>query len=532
MSGAVGLILLIAAANVASLLLARCLRRGRELAIRSALGAGRRRLLAQLLAEGLVLAAAGGTLGVALASFASPLLRAALPGDVPAFSQAQVDLAVLAFTLAVSLGTALFFSLVPAWQLETDPAKALQGARGSTSGPRQHRLQGLLVASQVALAVVLVTGAGLLLRTLWRLETAASGMEASEVITLRVSLPAARSLPEAQRKAFFAAAVERIGALPGVRSAGAAQTLPFAGRGISAGLRVEGRTFDASEIVDTCWRTVTPGYFRTLGIPLLQGRGFEPGDGGEAPPVALINQRLAEALWPGADPIGQRIGTGMDGDDSALATVVGVVGDAPQEGVAAEVRPEMYRPLAQQTRFAAESMSFAVRAAGRPEPVLASLHEAVRALHPQAPVTEVKRMAELRRATTSRQRGAGAALALFGLLALLLAAVGLYGVLAFVVGERTREFGVRLALGARPADILGQVLGRGAVLVGAGLACGLAGAVVLGRFLASLLYGMTARDPATFAAVVAVLAAVALAAGYLPARRAARVDPALALRTE
>jgi predicted permease len=532
MSGAVAFILLIASANVAGLLLARGLRRGRETAIRAALGAGRRRLLAQLLAEGVVLAGAGGALGIGLAGLASPLLGAALPGDLPAFAEARIDLPVLLFALAVCLGAGLFFSLVPALQLRSDVAAALQGARGSTAGPRQHRLQALLVASEVGLAVVLVTGAGLLLRSLWRLESAPAGLQASSVVTLRVSLPAARTLPEGQRKAFFSSVVDRLAALPGVESAGAIQTLPFAGSGISAGLRVEGRTFTASELVDTCWRTVSPEYFRTLGIPLLRGRSFGPGDGTDAPPVALINARLARTLWPGADPIGQRIGTGMDGSDTALATIVGVVGDTPQEGVAAGVRPEMYRPLAQQTRFAAEAMSLALRVTGRVEPVLASLREAVRAVNPQAPVTSLKRMEELRRATTTRQRGAGAALALFGLLALLLAGVGLYGVLAFVVGERTREFGVRLALGARPADILAQVLSRGAVLVGLGLAGGLVGALALGRALSTLLYGTTARDPATLAGVVAVLAVVGLSAGYPPARRASRVDPASALRAE
>jgi putative ABC transport system permease protein len=277
---------------------------------------------------------------------------------------------------------------------------------------------------------------------------------------------------------------------------------------------------------------VTPGYFRALGVPVLRGRGFESGDGATAPPVALINARLAQRLWPDADPIGQGIGTGMDGDDDDFATVVGVVGDVPQEGIVDGVRPEMYRPLAQPSLFAAESMSIAIRVRGDAAPLLSSLRAAVHGVNPQAPVTEVKRLQELRRATTARQRGASAALGAFGLLALLLAAVGLYGILAFVAGERSREFGVRLALGARPVQVVQQVLRRALVLVGTGLAAGLAVALGFGSVLAGLLHGVTPRDAPTLASVVVLLGLVALLASYLPARRASRVDPALALRHE
>lgn len=532
LAGTVTLVLLIAAVNVASLLLVRSLRREREIAIRTALGAGRGRLSAQLLAEGLVLAALGAASGLVLAGWGGELLRAALPADLPAFSESCINLPVLAFSLGLSVLTALAFSLVPVMHMRFDPGSALHGARSATRSPGHLRLHGILVATEVGLAVVLVTAAGLLLRSLWRLETAPTGVESASVVTMRASLPAARTLPEAQRKAFFDGVVEKVAALPGVEAVGAVQTLPFAGRGISAGLRVEGRSFAIADVVDTCWRAVTPGYFRALGIPVLRGRGFQAGDGAAAPPVALINARLAERLWPDANPIGQRIGTGMDGDDDSYATVVGVVGDAPQEGVAAGVRPEMYRPQAQQSRFAAESMSVAIRVLGDAAPVLASLREAVRAVNPQAPVTELKRLEELRLATTARQRGAGAAVGLFGILALVLAAIGLYGMLAFVVGERSREFGVRLALGARPEDVVRQVLVRGLALVGAGLLAGLAVSLGFGRVLAGLLHGVTPRDAPTLAAVIAVLGVVSLLASYLPARRAARVDPVLALRHE
>ena len=532
LAGAVVLVLAIAVVNVAGLLLVRSLRRDREIAIRTALGAGRGRLSAQLLAEGLVLGTLGALGGTLLASWGGPLFRAALPGDLPAFTESRLDLPVLAFSLGISLLTAIVFSLVPVVHTGLDPGSALHGGRGATRGPNRHHLHGVLVATEVGLAVVLVTGAGLLLKGLWRLEMAATGVESASVVTMRASLPAARTLPESRRKAFFDAVVESVAALPGVEAAGAVQTLPFAGRGISAGLRVDGRSFATADVVDTCWRAVTPGYFTALGVPVLRGRGFDGRDGSGAPPVALINARLAQRLWPDTDPVGQRIGTGMDGEDDDYATVVGVVGDAPQEGIADGVRPEMYRPLAQPSRFAAESMSIAIRVRGDAAPVLASLRDAVRAVNPQAPVTEVKRLEELRRATTARQRGAGAALGVFGLLALLLAAVGLYGMLAFVVGERSREFGVRLALGARPADVVHQVLLRAVALVGAGLAAGLAVALGFGRVLAGLLHGVTPGDAPTLAAVVVVLGLTALLASYLPARRASRVDPALALRHE
>jgi putative ABC transport system permease protein len=532
MGGAGACLLMIAAVNVASLLLARAVRRGREVAIRVALGAGRARLLRQWLAEGLVLGLAGAVPGLLLARAGAPLLRVALPADLPSHAAPSIEPTVLLFTLGVALLTALLFSLAPALHTRRDTALALRGARGETAGPRPRRAHGLLVATEVGLAVVLVAGAGLLLKTLWRLEAAPAGVEADRVVTARVSLPRARALPEPRRRAFFEAVVARLAAIPGVEAAGATQTLPFAGRGISAGLRVEGRRFDASEVVDTCWRTVTPDYFRSLGIPILKGRGFDARDGVGAPPVALVNARLAARLWPGRDPIGERIGTGMDGDDDALATVVGVVGDAPQEGLAAQLRPEMYRPLAQPSRFAAESMTVTLRAAGELEPVLGALRASLGAVDPQAPVTELKRFEQVRRATIGRERGASMALTLFGALALLLAAVGLYGVLAFVVGERTREFGVRLALGASRVAIGRHVLGRSLGFAGPGLVAGLVAALGLGRALEGLLYGVAPYDAATLASAVGVLAGVALAAAYGPARRAAGVEPALALRHE
>ncbi len=535
MTGAVAFVLLIALVNVAGLLLARAMKRGPEIAVRTALGAGRRRLAQQLFAEGLVLAVAGATLGVGLAAWGVPLLRSALPDDLPGFAAFRIDLSALAFTLGISMLSAVLLSLLPLLAAPSvAPAQALRGNRTVTLSRTQQRVHGGLVASELALAVVLVAGTGLLLKSLWRLETADAGLTREAVVTFRVSLPAARSQEPAQRKAFYQAVVDRVEALPGVAHAAAIQTLPFAGGGISAGLRVENRGFAPGEEVDTSWRVVTPGYFATLGVPLVGGRALDSRDGATAPTVAVINRTLARRLWPDADPVGHRIGTGMDdeGEGESFVTVVGVVGDVPQRGVAAGVAPQMYRPLAQETRFAAESMSVAVRVTGTPATVAGSLREAVRSVNPQAPVYDIKGLDELRRATTSRERGAGAVLALFGSLALILAAIGLYGVLNFVVGERLREFGVRMALGARPVDILRQVLGGGLRLVAVGLALGLVAALGLGRFLAGLLYAVPASDAPTLAGVVVLLGSVALFASYLPARRAAGADPILALRQE
>jgi predicted permease len=535
MAGAVAFVLLIALVNVAGLLLARAMKRAREIAVRTALGAGRGRLALQLLAEGLVLALAGAAVGVSLAAWGVPLLQAALPGGLPEFAMFRIDGRVLGFTLLLSMLSAVLLSLLPLLAAPAlDPARALRGGRGATLGRGQQRLHGVLVASELALAVVLVAGTGLLLKSVWRLETADAGLTRQAVVTFRISLPAARSQAPALRKAFFQAVVDRVTALPGVEGAAAVQTLPFAGGGISAGLKVEGRSFEPGQEVDTAWRVVTPRYFETLGIPLLRGRFLDERDGAGAPLVAVINARLARELWPDADPLGQRIGTGMDGegDDETLVTVVGVVGDTPQRGIAAGVQSGMYRALAQDSRFATEAMSVAVRVAGEPAAVLGSLRAAVRSVNPQAPVWDVKGLDELRRATTARERGAGAALALFGSLALVLAAIGLYGLLNFVVGERLREFGVRMALGARPADILGHVMGGGLRLVGIGLAVGLIAALALGRSLAGLLYGVPPSDAPTLAAVVVLLGGIALLASYAPARRAASADPILALRQE
>jgi predicted permease len=535
MAGAVACVLLIALVNVAGLLLARAMKRGREIAMRTALGAGRGRLALQLLAEGLVLAVAGATCGIGLAAWGVPLLRAALPDGLPESAVFRIDLPVLGFTLALSMLSAVLLSLLPLLAAPAlDPARALRGGRGATLGRTQQRIHGVLVASELALAVVLVAGTGLLLKSLWRLETADAGLTEHSVVTFRVSLPAARAQAPALRKAFFQAVADRLDALPGVEHAAAVQTLPFAGGGISAGLKVEGRSFAPSEVVDACWRVMTPHYFESLGIPLLRGRYLDERDGVGTPLAAVINATLAHQLWPGEDPLGRRLGTGMDGEaeDETLVTVVGVVGDTPQQSIAAGVRPEMYRPLAQDSRFAAEAMSIAMRVSGEPEPVLASLRQVVRSVNPQAPVSDIKGLDELRRASTARERGAGAALALFGSLALVLAAIGLYGVLNFVVGERLPEFGVRMALGARPTDILGLVMRSGLRLVGIGLALGLVAALGLGRFLAGLLYSVPPSDAPTLTAVVVLLGGIALLASYVPARRAASADPILALRQE
>ena len=531
--GAVGFVLLIACLNVANLLLARSVSRSREMAIRAALGAGRRRVVRQLLTESALLALLGGALGVVLAVWGLPFLRATLPQDTPRLAEVSLSTAVLGFTLGISLLSALLFGLAPALQMSRDALAAdLQGGRSATPDPARHRLRGLLAAGEIAMALVLVVGAGLLLKSLWRLQEASPGFHAEGVLTLRVSLPPSDGQTPASRRAFFDEVVERFRDIPGVQAVGATGRLPLTGRSISAEIRVQGRSYAPSEAPAVCWRTATPGYFSALEIPLVKGRMFSAADGAGAQPVALVNETMALRVWPGADPIGQRIGTAMDGDEGSWATVVGVVGDTPQQSVAVGVLPEMVRPFAQESLFPGDSMTITARVAGEPEKMVPAFRAALAALNREAPISDIRTMESVGRASVARQRSAGQMLALLAGLALALAAVGLYGLLAYLVDERTREIGIRLALGARPLDVLLQVLRGGLRLAAAGVVAGLVLAGALTRVLSGLLYTVSATDPATFVLVVGILLGAAACASYLPARRATRVDPIVALRCD
>ncbi|HEV8254330.1 MAG TPA: ABC transporter permease [Vicinamibacteria bacterium] len=528
LQGVAALVLLIACANVANLLLARAARRRKEMAIRSALGASRGRLVAQLLTESVLLAVAGGAVGLWLAAWMGPLLAAVLPASFGAATAGGVSAAVLLFTLSLSLLVAIVFGLAPAWEVSRPAAvESLREGRTSASSPAAGRLRGALVAGEVGLALVVAAGAALLLKSLWLIEQTKPGFDARGVLSLRLSLAGGGANARQQ----YAEIVERLSGVMAVEEAALAQTLPASGRSFSANIRVEGRSDAPGQAPDVCWRVVTPDYFRALRIPLREGRLFTSFDGAGAPPVALVNETLATLLAGDGDVLGRRIGTGLDGE-GAKVTVVGVVGDTPQESVALKTQPEMYRPLAQPSRWSGEVVSLIVRTKGDPVAAAPAVRAAIRSVSREATISEVRPLRDLVAVSVSRQRSTASLLGLFAALALGLCAVGVYGLLAYLVGERTREFGVRLALGARPADVLRLVLRRGLGLVAVGTAAGLAAALALGRVLSGLLYEISARDPATLAAACAVMAAVGLLASYLPARRATRVDPMVALRCE
>jgi predicted permease len=530
--GVVGCVLAIACGNVATLLLAAALGRGRELAIRAALGASPGRLARQLLVESLVLALAGGAAGLALAWAGRPALSAMLPAGTPRVTGIDIDGVVVLFTLAVALVTAAVFGAAPA--LVASRAASFTSLRdgGRSSGSRfGSRTAAVLVGAQLALALALVTGSGLMLRTLWTLSHRDLGIEPERVLAIDVLLPDARSRGRAAAAIDIHRMAERLALVPGVSAAAAVQTLPLAGRGPSAGIRVEGRTFPPNGAPDVVWKTVTPDYFLAVGARLRRGRAFTSADREGSPPVAVINERLARLLWPDRDPLGMKIGTGLDGN-GAPVTIVGIVGDTPQEGIGAEVLPEMYRPLAQPARFGVESMSLVVRTDGDPLRLAAAAKQAIREIHPRAPVPAIRPLAVVADAGVSRERTAARALATFGGLALVLSAVGLYGVMARLVGDRTRELGVRLALGAAPRSVRWLVLRRTAALAAAGLAAGMVSSLLLSRQLASLLHGVSPADPLVLAAAAVVLFGTALLASYLPARRASRIDPLIVMKSE
>ena len=530
--GVVTGVLAIACANVATLLLAGAMGRSREFAIRAALGASRQRLVRQLSVESLVLAFCGSGLGLALAWGGRAAMISLLPGATPRTASIGIDVVVVLFTFGLAVMTAAAFGVAPA--LIASRAGSFTGLRdGGRSGVSRSgsRTGAALIAGQLAIALVLVTGTGLMLRTLWTLHQRDVGIDVARLLAIDITVPDARSRGRAATVLDLQRMSERLAALPGVSGAAAVGTLPLAARGPSANIRVQGRTFPPNEAPDVVWKMVTPGYFHTVGGSIIRGRAFTDADREGSQPVAVINATLAERLWPGGDPLGAHIGTGLDGDGAPLV-VVGVVGDTPQEGIGAEVLPEMYRPLAQPARFGAEAMSFVVRTDGDPARLATAARQAIREVHPRVVVAAIRPLSVVAAGGIATERNVARALAIFGALALLLAAVGLYGVMARLVNDRTRELGVRLALGAEPRSVRRLILGRTLRLAGAGLLVGAAASVALSRQLGALLHGVSTADPFVFIASAAVLVVTALAASYFPARRASRIDPLVALRAE
>ncbi|HEY6549369.1 MAG TPA: ADOP family duplicated permease, partial [Vicinamibacteria bacterium] len=440
---AAGAVLLIACANVANLLLARAIARRPEMAVRSALGASRARLSRQLLTEALLLVGLGGALGLALGAAGRPLLMALWPAELPPLEGLRLTGPVLGLSSLLALGALVLVGLVPAREAaRTDVVTGLRASgRSPLAGREAHRARGILVVAEVAMAVVLVTGAGLLLNSLWRLERAPLGFRAEGVLTARLSLPRSLSGDAAALRLFATSVEERLSALPGVVSAGLGQRLPLSGRGMSAGLRIEGQDKAPNDQLDTAWRLVSPTWFEALGVPVLKGRAFDARDTSAADRVAVVNVTLARRAFGTEEPIGRRIGTGLDGPSGTWATVVGVVADTPQENVTKDVKPEMYRPLLQDYRMGPASLSVALRSSGETRALASVLPKVIAELRRDVAVTEVQPLLTLARESIATPRAASRVLALFGGLALFLAALGLYGVVSCLVGERTHEMG-------------------------------------------------------------------------------------------
>jgi putative ABC transport system permease protein len=523
--GAVGLVLLIACGNVASLVLAQGLARRREVAIRMALGAGRGRIVAQFLAESLLLGAAGGLLGLLVTFAALQTLVALIPGSVPGASQVAVDARVLAFTAAVSLLTGILFGLAPALSTAgAAPGEALkEGARAASAGTGRRALGGL-VAAQVALTIVPLLGAGLLLKSFRHLMDQDPGFRRERVLTFYLELPSGKYDRDGVRS-FTASLVERLRGMPGVAAAGATTELPMTGTENLEGLVVEGRPkAEPGQEVFVDYRQVTPGLFATLGIPLRGGRTFEESDGPDNRKVAVVNESLARVHWPGEDPVGRRLNV----EDEWL-TVVGVVGDVRHSGLQSAARGTVYRPHAQAPH---RDIFFAVRALGDPSTLAPAVRAVVRALDPDQPIDRLRTMEQVIIDSVSGRRFNLVLLGLFAGLALALSAIGVYGLTSYAAGQRLREIGLRLALGATRGDILRLVLGQSLRMTALGAGLGTLVALGAARVLSSLLFGVRATDPATFVAVVGFLLLVAFAASALPGLRATRIDPAVALRDE
>jgi putative ABC transport system permease protein len=528
----VALVLLIACANVANLLLARAAGRRREVALRLALGAGRWRVARQMLTESLLLALAGGALGAGLSVWLTDLIVALAPRNTPRLAEASLDARVFLFAVGATLLTGLAFGIVPALQASrADLGESLkEGGRGSAGG--RSRVRSGLVVSEVALSLLLLAGAGLLVKSFARLQAVDPGFDPEGVMTARVSLPGARYKEPAQKAEFYRALTERLNALPGVEAAGATASLPLGGSNLSVwrGLVPEGRPATPESDEPAAFSVVTPGYFPAMRIPLRAGRVFDERDDANAPKVIVVNETLARKVFAGQDPVGRHVTIWRD--EKFPRQVVGVVGDTKPSSLDAAEAPQMYVPHAQDAGWGGLSLAVRARGGGDPSALAPLLREEVRALDRQLPVYDVKTMAKVWADSTAYRRVTMFLMAGFAAAALLLAGVGLYGVLSYTVAQRTHEIGIRMALGARGSDVLRLVVRQGMLLTLAGLGVGLAGALLLTRLMTGLLYGVSAADPVVYALVSLLLAAVALLACLVPARRATKVDPMIALRYE
>ena len=524
--GAVGVVLLIACANLAGLMSVRASARAREMAIRSALGAGRGRMIRQLLTESLLLALAGGAAGVGLALWAARALP--LLTKDPRLLDIPLDARVFWFALAAAFATSILFGVVPALQAsQTDAADALKGGARTGNHPRRHASRQMLVIAQIAMCMVLLVGAGLLWRSFRRVLEVNPGFRADHLMSMRVELPPSYKTVTAVLQS-FSQFQERLRTLPGVVDTTMVNTLPITGGEPNGDLNIEGRPAGPGELGAASFRRTLPGYFHTMGIPILQGRDFTDSDDRNHDRAVIISQNIARRFWPAGDAVGHRIIIGPR-DSNAWMTIVGVAADVRHVGLDMESGYATYSPIAQQPRL---QMEIAIRATGDAQTVLASAQRELRQIEPALMIDKVQSMSQRIEDSVAPRRLNLILFGLFALLALLLAAVGLYGVVAYAAGQRTQEFGIRMALGARSGDVMRLVLGQGLKLAAIGVVIGIAAALALTRLIANLLFGVPAADPVTLIAVAMVLATVALLACWLPARRATRIPPVEALRSE
>ena len=533
--GAVGLVLLIACANVANLLLARSTTRQREVAIRAALGARRGRIARQLLTESLLLAGLGGLAGLLVAIWGVEFLLRLVPQTLSQLQGVSVDGRVLLFTLIVTMITGVICGLIPALQASSvQPGEALKdGGRGTQGGARGRRLLGALVVSEVALALVLLIGAGLLLRSFHRLSKIDPGFQTDNLITLRTVLPGTKYPGPEPRRAFYDEVLRRVEDLPGVESVGIISFIPLSFSGINFAFTVEGRSpVSDMKLPLAVYRVISPDYFSTMRIPILRGRSFDQHDTADAPSVVVINRSLAEQFWPGEEAIGKRLKVGPADSPNPWATIIGVVGDVRQVGLQGEQSLEMYATYKQDPRGFVAPRDLVIRTKSDPAGIVAAVRKQVWEVDKDQPVSNVRTVDQVFATAVSRERFQTLLLGLFAALALVLAIVGLYGVMSYAVMQRTHEIGIRMALGAQRGEVLRLIIGQGMALTLAGVGLGIGVALVVTRLLAGVLYGVTATDPATFVVVASLLVAVALIASYIPARRATKVDPLVALRYE
>jgi putative ABC transport system permease protein len=533
--GAVGCVLLIACANVGSLLLARSMTRRKEISIRAALGAARGRVVRQLLTESILLAVCGGLLGLALALWGTAGLSWLIPENIPRLSEIAMNAHVFAFTLVAALATGILFGLAPALQSsKANVVEALQSSdRGITSGKGYNRLRGALVVSEMALALPLLAGAGLMIQSFARLASVNPGFNAHNLLTFTFYLPETQ-YKTGQQKVFYEQFLGRLKTLPGVESAAATVPLPLSGSNDTFSFSIEGRPVAAGNNPSEETRMVSPGYFRTMGVLLIEGREFAETDTPKSPPVVIVNQAFARRYFPNESAVGKHMNPSVSDaegkvEETPMREIVGVVGDEKTRALNRQDQPEYFLPYQQAL---ISNLTFVLRTRSAPAGVVAPAREALQSMDRQLPLYGIKTMDDYLGASVAQPRFSMLLLSIFAGLATALTALGLYGVISYSVAQRTHEIGIRMALGAQRSDVLRMVIREGALLAAGGWAAGLVLGIALTRFLSSQLFGIHTTDALTYAMATMLLGTIALAACYIPARRATHVDPIVALRYE